>query len=182
MALLKKAHKYACEFEDIPFITVAQVDGICLNSCLEFLFLCDLVYATKSSVFGVDEKFIPLFGGIQRAVRDLGLSRAKKLFFMGDVGAEELQGFIARIFEDREEMEKFVSGEVLPKVLKLSQTAQVMTKRIINASVDLSLEAGLSLEREMFSFAFGTEDKREGIRAFFEKREPKFLRRECHEL
>ena len=181
--LLKRGLDLHNLMTDLPLITVSAVGGTCLNCAVEFVLLCDLCFATRDACFCIDEGFVPVFGGIQRAVRTMGLSLAKKLFLMGKLTATEAAfSMVNRVFDSRDAMQDFIKDELVPSALSLSQTAQSMTKRIIEASWDMSLEAGLALEREMFSHAFTTPDKAEGIKAFFEKRKPNFKRRECHEL
>ncbi len=179
--LIDKTHRFALWFQELPYITVALVDGRCSGWWLEFMFLCDMAYATEGSVLCVGEGFVPLLGGIQLAARTLGLSKAKGLFLLGEAEVSEVSGAFNGLVPDRGELTK-LKDKLSASILSLSQTAQVMTKRIVDATWDISLEAGLSIEREMFSFAFSTQDKKEGIKAFFEKRRPNFVRRKCHEL
>ena len=181
--IMEKSAEVAQRIEAHKCLTVVTVDGVLRNTAVEFTSLVDLVFATKDSLFEVDGGFVPLYGGIQRFVRTCGLSLSKELFLCGSCDALRLfnAGFINSVFDKVEEMESYFV-EMVETVLSKSTMAVSMTKRILESTWDISLEAGLALEREMFGFAFTTEDKREGIEAFFEKRNPKFKRRECHEL
>ncbi len=180
-SLIKRASRVAREWESLELVTVAVVDGVVSDAALELVALCDLVYTTKESRFLVSKDFVPLFGGIQRVAVSCGLSVAKRLFFIGECPADELAGFVNKSFEGRVELFSFVEEE-LGMILSRSKVAVSMTKRIIDSTLLSCLGAGLALEREMFGFAFITEDRKEGMRAFFEKRKPNFRRRECHEL
>ncbi|BAT71464.1 hypothetical protein TST_0658 [Thermosulfidibacter takaii ABI70S6] len=173
----------AMQLENISCLTIATVNGKLWDSAVEFLALMDLAFATEKSDFAITKDFVPVFGGIQRFVRTCGMSIAKELFLAGQITANRLyaSGFLNGVFRSAEEMLSNVQG-VCEGIISRSFTAVAMTKRILETTWDVSLEAGLAMEREMFGYAFTTDDRKEGMKAFFEKRSPNFKRRGCHEL
>ncbi len=169
-------------FESIDLPIIAAVDGFALGGGCEMAMACDMIYATEKSVFGQPEVnlgLIPGFGGTQRLIKYVGRARAKELIYTGrNIKASEGLdwGLVTRLFSSREEM-----FENAIKTLDLIATKSPLIvgkcKQAINVSEGVSMATGLELEREGFMSVFHTEDTKEGINAFLEKRRPEFKNR-----
>ena len=153
---------------------IAAVEGWSLGAGNELVMCCDLVVAGSGAKFGQPETnlgIIPGAGGTALLPRLVGRSRAMKMVLLGDpMGAEEAwaAGLVAEVVDD---------GAALAGALALAEriaarapVAMRQGKALVNAALDTHLSAHLVMERQGFSALFGTEDKKEGVTAFFEKR------------
>jgi enoyl-CoA hydratase len=105
----------------------------------------------------------------------VGMNKARELIYTGDViSAEEAKriGLVAEVFEPEELMAKV--REKAQLLMAKGPVAVATAKRVMNKGVDLSLDAALELEKQAFAGLFGTEDQKEGMKAFVEKRKPAF--------
>jgi enoyl-CoA hydratase len=168
----------AALLERMPKPTIAAVNGFALGGGCELAIACDVRYASASAKLGQPEVtigIIPGWGGTQRLPRLVGLGRAKELIFSGRlVGAEEALriGLVDAVFP---------AGELRERTLELAHTLAGMSPLVIAAAKELisrslwnGAAAGLEAEAERFASLFGTEDQREGMQAFVEKRTPSF--------
>ena len=160
---------------------IAAVSGFCLGGGCELAMACDLIVASESAQFGQPEiniGVIPGAGGTQRLTRALGKSRAMELILTGRyLPAREAGqlGLVSRV----------VPVEVyLDEALKLANEiaarppiAVRFAKEAINKAFETSLSEGLDFERRLFYFTFATEDQKEGMRAFVEKRKAEWAGR-----
>ena len=155
---------------------VAAVRGYALGGGCELAMACDLVVAADDAVFGQPEiklGVIPGAGGTQRLTRALGKAKAMELILTG-------RNLPAKEAEARGLVTKLVAREAtLPAALELAAQVAAMpplavmaAKEAVNRAFELSLEAGLEFERRNFLLLFGSEDQKEGMRAFVEKRAP----------
>ena len=174
-------HSVMLAFESMDKPVIAAVNGFALGGGLELSLACDFIYASSKAKFGQPEVNLgvtPGFGGTQRLARAVGISKARELIFTGEIiGAEEAHsiGLVAKIFEP-EELLKGVLEQA--KLLAAKAPAAIaMAKRVMNKGVDLSLDAALELEKQAFGSLFGSEDQKEGMSAFLEKRTPDFKNR-----
>jgi enoyl-CoA hydratase len=157
---------------------IAAVNGFALGGGTELSLACDFIYASTKAKFGQPEVnlgIIPGFGGTQRLARTVGMNKARELIYTGDViSAEEAKriGLVAELFEPEELMAKV--REKAQLVAAKGPVAIAAAKRVMNKGVDLSLDAALELEKQAFAALFGTEDQKEGMQAFVEKRKPAF--------
>jgi len=157
---------------------IAAVNGFALGGGTEISLGCDFVYASTKAKFGQPEVnlgIIPGFGGTQRLARTVGMNKARELIYTGDViPAEEAKriGLVAEVFEPDELMAKVREKALL--LISKGPVAIATAKRVMNKGVDLSLDAALELEKQAFAALFGTEDQKEGMKAFVEKRKPAF--------
>lgn len=160
--------------EALPIVTVAAVNGFALGGGCELAMACDLVYAGEKARFGQPEVnlgIIPAFGGTQRLQRRVGPQRAMEMILTGDMAdapTAKAWGLALEVLP----ADKLLAHAVAQarKVMAKGPAAVAAVKRILRATAQPQLLAGQSLEAEAFGLLFGTEDGREGLRAFVEKR------------
>jgi enoyl-CoA hydratase len=171
-------HDVARLLETMPKPTIAAVNGLALGGGCELALGCDIRYAATGARFGQPEvnlAIIPGWGGTQRLARVVGLGIAKELILTGrPVDAEEAQriGLVSAVFPPE---------ELVPKVLEVARglaakgpLGLAAAKEATNRSLQGELSPALDDEARAFAELFGTEDQREGMTAFVEKRQPRF--------
>lgn len=169
------------KIETLKKPVIAAVNGVALGTGCEIALACDLVVASRNARFGQTELnvgLIPGAGGTQRLPRIVGLKRAKELIFTGRLldADEALElGLVNRVVES-DDLRKAVN-QLAEKLREKSPVILQYAKRCINRSIETDLQAGLKYESKLFSQCFGTEDQREGVTAFLEKRQPHFIGR-----
>jgi enoyl-CoA hydratase len=157
---------------------IAAVNGYALGGGLELAMACDLRIASNKAKFGQPEVGLgitPGFAGSQRLPRLVGLGKAKELIFTGDViGADvaEKIGLVNKVVDLEELMNE--SLEMAKKIAKNGQMAVGYSKTAINRGFDLDFESGNEIEKMLFGLCFATDDQKEGMKAFLEKRKPSF--------
>ncbi|HEU4757310.1 MAG TPA: enoyl-CoA hydratase-related protein [Agromyces sp.] len=172
-------HRAAAVIESFPAPVIACVDGFALGGGLELALACDFIYATDASAFGQPEVrlgLIPGFGGTVRLPRAVGLPLAKELIYTGRrIGAAEAEaaGLVARRFPDREAL-LAAARATIAEVAENAWTAVGLAKRVLVQAAGTPTATASDLEVAGFEDAFRTEDMREGVAAFLEKREPRF--------
>jgi enoyl-CoA hydratase len=160
---------------------VAAVAGYCLGGGCELMMMCDVIIAAESARFGQPEITIgigPGFGGSQRLPRAIGKAKAMDLILTGrtmDAGEAERSGLVSRVVPDARLMEEAIA--VAEKIAAFSRPGTMVAKETVNRAFETPLAEGLRFERRMFHALFGTEDQKEGMAAFVEKRPPKFRNR-----
>lgn len=171
-------HRVFLTLESLPFPTIAAVNGFALGGGCELALACDLIYASEKAKMGLPEVslgVIPGFGGTQRLARLVGKMRAKELIFSGGhVTAAQAKeyGMVLEVLPPEKLMEHCQG--VAAKILKNGPLAVSQAKRVIEFGVDQDLRAANELERQGFAVLFGSEDQREGMKAFLEKRPASF--------
>ncbi len=164
--------------EEIPKVTIAAINGYCLGGGCEMAIAADLRYAAADATIGQPEialGIIPGAGGTQRLPRLIGLSKAKELIYSGRrVGAEEALeiGLVDRVFPAEEVYER--AREDAARYARGPTAALAAAKEALNAVALGDSRKGLGVERDVFCGLFATQDQKEGMRAFLEKREPDF--------
>lgn len=166
------------DFTDLRVPKIAAVNGFALGGGCELAMMCDLVIAGESAVFGQPEitlGVIPGIGGTQRLTRLVGRAKAMDLVLTGrtmDAAEAERAGLVSRVVPDE---------RVLPEALRAAATIASYGRLAVRAArecVDRALETGLRdgirHERRLFHALFATEDQKEGMTAFLEKRPPVF--------
>ena len=162
----------------LPQPTVASVFGYVLGGGFELALNCDLIVASEDAVFGLPEVrvgIVPGGGGTQALVRRLGPSGAKDLIFTGRrITAEEAHewGLVARVVE-REALES-ATMELAREICASSPVAVGEAKLAIDRGLDVALEDGIELEDLAWRRAVASQDRKEGIAAFNEKRPPQW--------
>lgn len=157
---------------------LAAVNGAAMGGGLELALACDFIVASPSAVFAFPEVqlgIIPGFGGTQRLPRLVGKAKAKELIFTGDrVRAEEALaiGLVNRVFPWDSLLAE--SRELLGRICSRGPLSLRLAKEIIDAGYDIDLPNACLMERDAFALCFSTEDQKEGMGAFVEKREARF--------
>ena len=174
----QKSHRIFFDIEQLPKPVIACVNGFALGGGCEIAMACDFVYASDKARFGQPEVnlgILPGFGGTQRLPRLVGRGKAKEICMTGEmIDAQEARdfGLVARIFPaDRLFDETMKVARVLASKSPVSLRS---IKKVINCGTDVDLRSGCALEAEAFGICFGTQDMREGVTAFLEKRNPEF--------
>ncbi|TVP53758.1 MAG: crotonase [Gemmatimonadales bacterium] len=161
-----------------PKPILCAIHGYCLGGGSELALACDLRVADRTARFGQAEirlGLIPGAGGTQRLARLVGPGQAMRIALSGDlVDAEEAYriGLVEFLVDEGEHLAR--AREVAGRMARWSPVALRLAKRSIRAAFETPLSAGLELEKELFLAAFASEDGREGVRAFVEKRNPEF--------
>jgi enoyl-CoA hydratase len=174
-------HRVGSLLENAPFPVVAAVQGFALGGGCEIALACDFIYASDKAKFGQPEinlGVIPGFGGTQRLARRIGLSRARELCFTGDmISAEEALriGLVNRVFPAAELMQS--ARDTATKIASKGALAMRQCKRVLVRGEDIPLTVANELEAQAFAALFGSEDQREGMAGFLEKRKVTFVGR-----
>lgn len=161
-----------------PGLTVAAVNGFALGGGCELAMACDLVVAARNARFGQPEVnlgVIPGFGGTQRLVRLVGAQRARELVLTGrQVKADEALalGLAIRVVDEGQAVA--AAREIATTVLQKGPLAVRLAKKALDAGSELDLPRGLDQEAALFGLCFASEDQKEGMSAFVEKRRPAF--------
>ncbi len=173
--LLDRMHALLRGMESSPVVTIAAVNAVALGGGNELVMACDVRLAAESASFGQPEislGIIPGFGGTQRLPRLIGQARALELNLIGDpidAGEAYSVGLVHRVVPDHELLDT-----ALAWARKLAGQAPVAVEQIKRISAAGDLDRGLEAEKQGFITAFGSEDAREGISAFLEKRAARF--------
>ena len=157
---------------------VAAVSGYCLGGGCELAMACDLIVASESAQFGQPETglgVMPGAGGTQLLARSIGKAKTMDVVLTGrflDAAEAERAGLVARVVAREAWLDdaKRVAREIAEK----GPVAQRLAKEAVNRAFETTLSAGLDVERKLFHLAHGTEDAKEGLAAFGEKRKPEF--------
>ncbi|WP_439548746.1 enoyl-CoA hydratase [Falsiroseomonas sp.] len=160
---------------------IAAVAGFALGGGCELAMMCDLILAADNAKFGQPEinlGIIPGAGGTQRLVRSIGKSKAMEMVLTGrmmDAAEAERANLVCRIVPVADLVAEAVKmGE---KMASLSAPSVAMAKEAINVAYETTLREGVRFERRLFLSLFSTEDQKEGMSAFAEKRKPSFTNR-----
>jgi len=160
---------------------IAAVSGYALGGGCELAMMCDFIIASETAKFGQPEitlGVIPGMGGSQRLTRAVGKAKAMDLVLTGrmmDVTEAERAGLVARIVAPERMLEEAL--EAAAKIASFSRPAVLMAKEAVGRSYEVTLDEGLRFERRLFQSLFATEDQKEGMSAFVEKRRPDFVHR-----
>ena len=157
-----------------PKPVIAMINGFCLGGGCELAMSCDIRVASDKARFGQPEiklGLIPGGGGTQRLPRLVGAGHAMRLILSGDmIAAEEAAriGLVELVVPHEELRAKTM--ELAQKIAAFSPLTVKVAKEAVRASERLSIEEGISYERDLFCLCFSTQDKQEGVAAFLEKR------------
>ncbi len=160
-------------------VYIAAVNGYALGGGFEVALGCDFIYASKNAKFGFPEVtlgILPGFGGTQNLPRVVGKGVARELILTGKmVDAEQAKdmGIVVEVKDSVSELLAF-SKDVASRITKNGLLGVAFAKRAINDGFSMSEEEALRYENSLFGVVFSTEDAKEGLAAFVEKREPEF--------
>ena len=176
----ERGHRMAALMEELRVPIVAAVNGFALGAGLELALACDFIYAARTAKLGMPEVslgVIPGFGGTQRLALRVGVARARELIYTGAIidADEALRiGLCNAIVEPDALMPKV--REVAARIAGHAPLAVQAAKQTVTPGTlrgpDEPLAAALAVERDQFAGLFATEDQKEGMRAFVEKRPP----------
>jgi enoyl-CoA hydratase len=160
---------------------VAAVAGFALGGGCEIAMMCDVVVAADTARFGQPEirlGTMPGAGGTQRLTRFIGKAKAMDLCLTGrmmDATEAERAGLVSRIVPAAELVAEAV--KIAEQICEMSQPIAMMVKEAVNRAYETTLAEGVRFERRLFHATFATEDRKEGMTAFIEKRRPDFKNR-----
>lgn len=158
--------------------TIAAVAGYALGGGCEIAMMCDIIIAAESAKFGQPEitiGTIPGSGGTQRLTRFVGKAKAMDLCLTGrmmDAEEAERAGLVARVVPPEKLLEEALA--VAGHIASLSRPVVMMAKEAVNRAYETTLAEGILFERRLFHSTFATDDRKEGMTAFSEKRPPKW--------
>ena len=164
--------------EKLPKPVIAAMHGFALGGGCELAMACDIRIASDKLKIGQPEVklgVLPGFGGTQRLARLVGPGKAKEIIFSGDVydAAEALRiGLVDRVVPFEKLVEE--TKKLAKTIASRGEVAVRLSKDAINSGMDVDIESGCMLERKAFGMCFASQDRVEGMKAFLEKREPKF--------
>ncbi len=160
---------------------IAAVSGLALGGGCELSMACDVRIAAENAMFGQPEikvGVIPGAGGTQRLPRLIGLGRAKELLFTGDpIDAKEAYrvGLVNKVVPVESLLDE--AKKMAGKFIKQPGFALRITKMVVNEGINMDIQSALVHEARCFELLFSTEDQKEGMKAFVEKRKPVFQNR-----
>ena len=160
---------------------IAAVAGFALGGGCEIAMMCDIVIAADSARFGQPEITLgtmPGAGGTQRLTRFVGKAKAMDLCLTGrtmDAAEAERAGLVSRVVPAADLVSEAV--KIADRVAAMSQPIAMMVKEAVNRAYETTLAEGVRFERRLFHASFATEDQKEGMAAFIEKRKPVFRNR-----
>jgi enoyl-CoA hydratase len=175
------ASPYLAQWDEIAAIAkpvIAAVSGFCLGGGCELAMACDLIVASETAQFGqpeIDIGVIPGAGGTQRLARALGKRRALELVLTGEsIGAGEAlrTGLVNRVAPVELYLEEAL--KLAATIASKAPVAVKLAKRLVNGVDEATLSQGLQHERQAFYLLFASEDQKEGMAAFVQKRPPQW--------
>ena len=160
---------------------VAAVAGYALGGGCEVAMMCDIILAADTAKFGQPEitiGTIPGSGGTQRLTRAVGKSKSMEMILTGrmmDAEEAERAGLISRVLPAGDLVEEAI--KTAAKIASMSRPSVMLAKEAVNRAFETTLSEGVRFERRLFHSTFATEDQKEGMAAFAEKRKPAFKNR-----
>jgi enoyl-CoA hydratase len=157
---------------------IAAVSGYALGGGCELAMMCDFIIASDTAKFGQPEINLGVvagMGGTQRLTRFIGKSKAMDMHLTGrfmDAQEAERSGLVSRVVPAKKLMEEAMAAAL--KIAEKSALTAMAVKEAVNRSYETTLREGLLYERRLFHAMFATEDQKEGMAAFLDKREAQF--------
>jgi enoyl-CoA hydratase len=174
----KLGHLTLRMIQDLDRPVIAAVNGFALGGGTEIALACDFIYASENARFGLPEVTLgifPGFGGTQRLPRLIGKGKAKELILTGKtISAEEASqmGIVNRVFPQASLMGE--TKKVATQIVANGAIGVRLAKTVMDTGFNMDLEEACTLESYAFGIGFATEDQKEGMTAFVEKRKPNF--------
>ncbi len=157
---------------------IAAVSGYCLGGGCELAMMCDFIIASDTAKFGQPEINLGIcagMGGTQRLTRFVGKSKSMDMHLTGrfmEAAEAERSGLVSRVVPVKSLMDEAM--KIATKIAEKSALSVMAVKETVNRAQETSLREGLLFERRVFHALFATEDQKEGMAAFLEKRQPQF--------
>lgn len=157
---------------------IAAINGFALGGGCEISLACDIRIASTKALMGQPEVGLgitPGFGGTQRLARTIGPAKAKELIYTAkNIKADEAYeiGLVNKVVEPEALMDEAMA--MAKAIAKNSVLAVKYAKKAINAGLQADIDTGMEIEKAQFALCFATEDQKEGMKAFLEKRKPEF--------
>ncbi len=175
---LSRGQRILDRIENLKAITIARINGYALGGGLELALACDIRIASENALLGLPEVglgLIPSFGGTQRLTRVVGTGNAKYLILLGKrlPAQEALRYGIVNEVVPKEELDNVV-GKIIETLSGMAPIALTAAKKAIYMASQTDMATGQELEVNYASMCFSTEDLREGMTAFLEKRKADF--------
>ncbi len=176
-----QSHKVLNQIDDMEKPTIAMLNGITFGGGCELALTCDIRIAEDHAQIGLPEVKLGLFpggGGTQRLPRLVGEAKAKELMFLGDpLSAQEAKeiGLVNKVVATGEGMA--AAQQMAQRIASYSLQALTRIKKAVNEGMELEFNEAIDLEAEYFAGVFQTEDVKEGVQAFLDKRSPNFKHR-----
>ncbi|MHA1712276.1 MAG: enoyl-CoA hydratase/isomerase family protein, partial [Candidatus Freyarchaeota archaeon] len=166
------------KLENLEIPVIAAINGYALGGGCEIALACDIRIASEKAQLGQPEinlGIIPGWGGCIRLPRIVGSAKALEIILTGDrISAQEaLQVGLVNMVVPEDQLEKAVK-ELADKLAGKPPVAVKLAKSVVKKGLESSLKSGMNLESSAFSICFATEDQKEGVKAFLEKRKPQF--------
>jgi enoyl-CoA hydratase len=164
------------ENSHLPYI--AAINGYALGGGCEVMMACDIIFASMNAKIGQPEINLgihPGFGGTQRLPRLVGIIKAKELLLTGDsLDAQEALriGLVNKVVDPEKLSEE--TEKLAQKIMTKSPIQTRFIKELVNTGINIDLSSACTLEISSFAASFSTEDQKEGMRAFLEKKKPTF--------
>lgn len=169
------------DFTRLRIPVVAAVSGFALGGGCELAMMCDFIIAGDNAKFGQPEinlGVLPGMGGSQRLTRAVGKAKAMDMILTGrfmDAAEAERSGLVSRVVPAADVLEEALKAAEV--IASKSKPVAMVAKEAVNAAFETGLAQGVLFERRVFHSLFGTEDQKEGMAAFSEKRQPEFNHR-----
>lgn len=177
--MLRRTHVHWQAITDCPKPIIAAVNGYALGGGCELAMHCDIIIAGENASFGQPEirvGIMPGAGGTQRLTRAIGKFQAMRMLLTGkSISGREAWalGLASEVVAD--ELVQQAALDMAISIAAMPPLAVMQIKEVVRAGQDAPLEAALMLERKAFQLLFDTEDQKEGMRAFLEKRKPRYV-------
>jgi enoyl-CoA hydratase len=170
----KLGHAVLSRFEQMNVVVIAEVNGYALGGGCETMLACDFAIAAENAKIGQPEVALGItagFGGTTRLVRRVGAARARQILYTGEaISAAEAKamGLVNEVVP-RAELRARVDA-IAEKIIKNGPQAVIASKRSLAIAEETDLATANAYEQQVFALGFATEDQKEGMRAFVEKR------------
>lgn len=174
----RQAHQAFDDFEALEVPIIAAINGLCYGGGVELALSCDITLASENATFCLVENqlgAIPASGACNRMIHHVGLAKTKELIISADpVNAAEARriGLVCQVYKDDELLDRAYA--YAERLLRNSPFAMGMAKHVVNMCVNADMHTGRDIERMAQSVLVLSEDHKEGMAAFFEKRDPVF--------